>query len=357
MSKAVGSKSRSTSVNFYAETGKKESSARASSAKAGSSSKAVNFYANDKPNTGNRPSGAVADQRKIPDVPLPCPDACPLESVRARNASLIANIKVALSSDPIKIKDFRTNASRFQQGEMTTREYHDHFFALMAGADKSEHLFMDLISLMPDESKRKALHSEYAQSKLWKKLGMKPAGAKVSFVQPAASAGGNGSSMIDFQSREVVELKKQDNDDAFPAMPSWSPNRKRHDKSFVATESSSARNMAPAEPTWRAESEPTRRPVATNGAESFGPTLSSQSSQKQSDMPDPADMDKYFRNIPSLDMPAPIIGHLEFLAMILLECTTEITVRFGDVLDSRGRIHQCSAQKRQQVLSTNTKNT
>ena len=111
------------------------------------------------------------DPRTVTHVPMPLPAPVPAEEVAVRNRALIAAIKQSLSADDFD--SFRVQSSAYRAGDLTASSYLDFFYRLMDYPQRSgdvERLLLELIALLPDEAKRKELHSAYATQMVWQKL-------------------------------------------------------------------------------------------------------------------------------------------------------------------------------------------
>ena len=111
------------------------------------------------------------DPRTVTHVPLPMPPPVAAEEAPVRNKALIAAIKAALSSD--EFDSFRIQSSAYRAGNLTAGAYVDFFYHLMGYQEHSgevERLLLELIALLPDEQKRKELHSAYATQMVWQKI-------------------------------------------------------------------------------------------------------------------------------------------------------------------------------------------
>ena len=157
-------------------------------------------------------TAAFSDTRIMSHVPLPLPAPVPAADVAARNKQLIADIRSSLSAD--EFDSFRIQSSAYRMGDLTASSYLQFFYQLMRGHENEvrvEQLLIELVALLPDEAKRKELHSAYAQQKVWENIarmkGVKN-GAKVEVVAKAGGGGGGGGGVETFQGVPARELKR-----------------------------------------------------------------------------------------------------------------------------------------------------
>ena len=111
------------------------------------------------------------DPRTVTHVPLPLPSPPPSDEAPARNRALIASIRSSLSSD--EFDRFRLQSSAYRAGDLTASAYLDFFYHLMGYQQRSgevERLLVELIALLPDEDKRRELHTAYATQMVWQKI-------------------------------------------------------------------------------------------------------------------------------------------------------------------------------------------
>jgi hypothetical protein len=95
--------------------------------------------------------------------------------VQERNQKLITELKRIMQNDATGLTQFRAVSGEYQQGLVTPMQYYQVFQALLDAEHfpvRCEGLFLSLISLLPSEDMRGALHAEYAREKLAQRLGL-----------------------------------------------------------------------------------------------------------------------------------------------------------------------------------------
>ena len=153
----------------------------------------------------------MPDTRIMSHVPLPLPAPAPAADVASRNKQLIAEIRSSLSAD--EFDSFRIQSSAYRMGDLSASVYLQFFYGLMRGHENEgrvEQLLMELIALLPDETKRKELHAEYAKHKVWEKIAKMKGGKDGAKMEVLAKAGGDGGGhgVDSFQGVPVRELKR-----------------------------------------------------------------------------------------------------------------------------------------------------
>ena len=156
-------------------------------------------------------AASMPDTRIMSHVPLPLPAPAPAADVASRNKQLIAEIRSSLSAD--EFDSFRIQSSAYRMGDLSASVYLQFFYGLMRGHENEgrvEQLLMELIALLPDETKRKELHAEYAKHKVWEKIAKMKGGKDGAKMEVLAKAGGDGGGhgVDSFQGVPVRELKR-----------------------------------------------------------------------------------------------------------------------------------------------------
>jgi len=126
----------------------------------------------DKESDVRSPSSRTLDA--FVDTPLPFPEPCPPDEIALRNQALIANLKKLINNDADRFQYFRTASADYQQGLITAEEYFTRFFQIIDPEETKtpelDQVFIDLISLLPNQDKVEELYNCYVQSKTKKKI-------------------------------------------------------------------------------------------------------------------------------------------------------------------------------------------
>lgn len=96
---------------------------------------------------------------------IPLPEICPGPLKIERNQLLIENIMAGVNNDEVKYTEFRRQSALFRAGTISSYEYYMEFMHLFQNGDEAESIFIQLLALLPDELKRKELHSVYVADK------------------------------------------------------------------------------------------------------------------------------------------------------------------------------------------------
>jgi hypothetical protein len=107
------------------------------------------------------PSHHNATTRLFSHIPLPLPDYC-----SGKNNSFIAQVKAALGDDQEKFERFKKNSAQYRNNQVNDEQYLQCLYQLFGGESASEAIVLELLAVMPDEEKRKCLHSQYAKQKI-----------------------------------------------------------------------------------------------------------------------------------------------------------------------------------------------
>lgn len=260
----------------------------------------------------------------------------------------------------------------------------------MADADEtlSELLLMELLCLLPDASKRQALHKEYATQKVMRNIRAikdtkktSSSGSSSSSRGDSGHGGGSGSSggssrpssreiSVADLSRPVRALERSVREPApapAAAAPSqsaaWSgpsqapalgrqPSVEERDIQRAAVPASQAKSGWVADPTpSQARHERNSRPLdlAAQQQQHGG---KGKSKQKQMPPPaDPARLDEFMGVINTLLLPTPVTNDLTFLTVLLLHTTMALGDRFGGVRSVEAKKHALSFEKKKNVNS------
>lgn len=193
------------------------------------------------PSASPPPATAVQDTRTISSVPLPMPSPVPASESGARNKALVGSVRTALRNDPDSFECFKALSQRFRTREIACDKYLQRFNDLFArnpaGAADTERLLMELVALLPDESQRKELHTEYAKAKVMQTVEkMKKDSAAAASSSSSSSASASAPSYAAPKAKSVASLAPS---------PSPSPAPSTSPAPTAATAASFARAASP----------------------------------------------------------------------------------------------------------------
>lgn len=208
---------------------------RTSSSSSAISSLHTQNHVRSNANTSSSSSSSLyaRDTRINTNVPLPLPAPCLPAQSSLRNKELIVHVKSALLDNDAAFDKFKLAAGQYRHGDIGAEEFLQLYYSLLGTESNSEALLMELISLLPDEQKRVALHGAYAKNKIWRTVS-KIHDTKVQLVSNKHDNDSQVHGIEEFQSKAVRVLARDTDDKQKPN------NTKSHDKQDNANSTSKA---------------------------------------------------------------------------------------------------------------------